>query len=162
WQLTISEGMKYNQKIIPSLMFSGTVKGKARDEMTYYTNIFQNGKIIDVHEYEKEQANMSETEIAHATLEFMDMEMIADDNDEETDYEFNECVSLMLLCVTQADIDYYWDKLSAAPEAEQCGWLKDKFGVSWQIVPMNLSELLSTGTRKQINAVTEDFLQMEK
>lgn len=162
WQLISSEGMKYNQKIIPSLMFSGTVTGKARDAMTYYTNIFQNGKILDVHEYEKGQANIPEAEIAHATFEIMDMEMIAADNAEETDYEFNEGVSLMLLCVTQAEIDYYWDKLSAAPEAEQCGWLKDKFGVSWQIVPMNLSELLSTGTRKQINAVTEDFLQMEK
>lgn len=162
WQLISSEGMEYEQKIIPSLLFSGEVTGKAREAITYYTDLFQGGKIHDVYEYEKDQANNAKAEIAHATFEIMDMEMIATDNGEEVDYEFNEAVSLMIMCVTQAEIDYYWEELSAVPEAEQCGWLKDKFGVSWQIVPANLSELLSTGTRKQINAVTEEFLQMKK
>ncbi|MEY8291853.1 VOC family protein [Carnobacteriaceae bacterium 52-44] len=162
WQLISSEGMEYEQKIIPSLMFSGSTNGNARDAMTYYTNIFQGGEIIDVYEYEEGQANTPEAEIAHATFKIMDMELIAADNGEDVDYEFNEAVSLMIMCVTQAEIDYYWEKLSAEPEAEQCGWLKDKFGLSWQVVPMNLSELLSTGTRKQINAVTQAFLPMKK
>lgn len=162
WQLMYTEGKSYKQKIVPSLMFSGTVTGKARDAITYYSNIFQNGEIFDVYEYESGQASAEEAKIAHATFEIMGLEMIAADHAETVDYQFNEGVSLMILCVTQAEIDYYWKKLSAAVEAEQCGWLKDKFGVSWQIVPMNLSELLSTGTRKQINAVTQEFLQMEK
>ena len=68
----------------------------------------------------------------------------------------------MVLCVTQAEIDYYWEKLSADPEAEQCGWLKDKFGVSWQIVPANMNELMSRGTQAQIDAVTQEFLKMKK
>lgn len=162
WQLIYTEGKNDKQKIIPSLTFSGTATGKARDAITYYTNIFQNGEIFEVHEYESGQASSEEAQIAHATFEIMGLEMIAADHPETVDYQFNEGVSLMILCVTQAEIDYYWDKLSAAIEAEQCGWVQDKFGVSWQIVPMNLSELLSTGTRKQINAVTEEFLQMEK
>ena len=162
WQLISSEGMDYKQKLTPSLLFSGPATGKARDAMTYYTNLFQNGKVLEVFEYEHGQANHPKAELAHATFEIMDMELVAADNSEEVDYTFNEAISLMVRCVTQAEIDYYWDKLSAVPEAEQCGWLKDKFGVSWQIVPMNLGELLSSGTRKQINAVTEAFLPMKK
>ena len=162
WQLISAEGMVYDQKIIPSLMFSGTVNGKAREAVTYYTELFQDGEILDIHEYEEGQANTSQAETAHAFFKLMDMELIAADNGEEVDYNFNEAVSLMVMCVTQAQMDYYWENLSADPKAEQCGWLKDKFGVSWQIVPMNFSELLSTGTRKQINAVTQAFLPMKK
>ena len=162
WQLIYFEGKSFQQKITPSLLFSGTVTGKARDAITYYTNVLQNGKIFDVYEYESGQASAEEAKIAHATFEIMGLEMIAADHAQKVDYQFNEGVSFMILCVTQAEIDSYWDKLSATVEAEQCGWLKDKFGVSWQIIPMNLSELLSTGTRKQINAVTEEFLQMKK
>lgn len=162
WQLISAEGMPYEQKIIPSLMFSGTVNGKAREAMSYYTELFQDGEVLAIHEYEEGQVNTPQAEIAHATFKVMDMEMTVADNGEETDYTFNEAVSLMLMCVTQAEIDYYWEKLSADPKAEQCGWLKDPFGVSWQIVPTNLTELLSTGTRKQINAVMEEFLEMKK
>lgn len=162
WQLISSEGMEYEQKIIPSLMFSGAANGRAREAMNFYTDLFQGGKILDMYEYERDQANTPKAEIAHARFNIMDLDMIAADNGEEVDYDFNEAISLMIMCVTQAEIDYYWEKLSADPEAEQCGWLKDKFGLSWQIVPMNLSELLSQGTRKQINAVTEEFLKMKK
>ena len=68
----------------------------------------------------------------------------------------------MVGCDTQEEIDYYWDSLSAVPEAEQCGWLKDTFGVSWQIVPSVLEELLASGTEDQRARVTEAFLQMKK
>lgn len=162
WQLISSEGIEYKQKIIPSLMFSGPATGKAREAITYYTNLFQDGAVGDISEYERGQAEIPKAEIAHATFEIMDLEFIIADNGVEVDYSFNEAVSLMIMCVTQAEIDYYWEKLSADPTAEQCGWLKDKFGLSWQVVPMNLSELLSTGTRKQINAVTQAFLPMKK
>ena len=65
-------------------------------------------------------------------------------------------------CKDQKSIDYYWEKLSAVPEAEQCGWLKDKFGVSWQIVPTAMDEMLAGGTRAQIDRVTQAFLPMKK
>lgn len=65
-------------------------------------------------------------------------------------------------CKDQAEIDYYWEKLSAVPEAEQCGWLKDKYGVSWQMVPENMGEILSSGTKDEIKRVTEAFLKMKK
>ena len=78
------------------------------------------------------------------------------------DFGFNEAISFMIGCDGQDEIDYYWDRLSAVPEAEQCGWLKDRFGVSWQVVPTALDELMSRGTEQQIARVTEAFLQMKK
>ncbi len=75
---------------------------------------------------------------------------------------FNEAFSLMVLGKDQAEIDYYWEKLSAVPEAEQCGWLKDKFGVSWQIVPEQLGRMLETATEEEAKRITQSFLGMKK
>ncbi len=69
---------------------------------------------------------------------------------------------MMVYCDTQEEIDYYWEKLSAVTEAEQCGWLKDKFGMSWQIVPTVMDEMMSKGTPEQIDRLTQAFLPMKK
>jgi predicted 3-demethylubiquinone-9 3-methyltransferase (glyoxalase superfamily) len=76
-------------------------------------------------------------------------------------FKFNESISFMVPCETQDEIDYYWQKLSAVPSAEQCGWLKDKFGLSWQIVPAAMGQLMS-GTPEQTARVTKPFLGMKK
>ena len=68
----------------------------------------------------------------------------------------------MVSCETQEEIDHYWDSLSAVPEAEQCGWLKDRYGLSWQVVPSAMDDMLRTGTKEQIARVTEAFLKMKK
>jgi predicted 3-demethylubiquinone-9 3-methyltransferase (glyoxalase superfamily) len=83
------------------------------------------------------------------------------DSARRTDFAFNEAVSLPVQCDTQAEIDYYWEKLTADPEAGQCGWLKDKYGVSWQIVPAQMGEMLA-GTPEQRARVTQAFLRMKK
>lgn len=162
WQVIDSEGVDYKQKITPQLMFSGSYTGQAEEAMKFYTEIFKDGKMISVHEYGEGESNHPDAKIAHAHFEILNTELLVADNGNQVDYEFSGAFSLMVMCVTQAEIDYYWEKLSAHPEAEQCGWLKDKFGVSWQIVPANMNELLSKGTQKQINAVTEAFLPMKK
>lgn len=77
-------------------------------------------------------------------------------------FNFNEAISLMVPCETQEEIDLYWEKLSAVPQAERCGWLKDKYGVSWQIVPSVLNELLAKGTAEQRERVTQTYLKMKK
>lgn len=77
-------------------------------------------------------------------------------------FKFNESISLMVYCDTQDAIDYYWEQLSAVPEAEQCGWLKDEYGLSWQVVPTTMDEMLRTGSSDQIARVTEAFLTMKK
>ncbi len=84
------------------------------------------------------------------------------DSNREHKFSFNEAISLMVYCDTQEEIDYYWERLSAVPEAEQCGWLKDKFGVSWQIVPREMDEIMKKGTPEQIARVTHAFLKMKK
>lgn len=162
WQLIFAEGNDYTQKIMPQFMFSGPVTGKAEEAMAYYTDIFKDGEIGEVHQYNEGESNHPDAVISHANFKILDTELLIADNGNEVDYTFTEAFSLMVMCVTQAEIDYYWEKLSADPEAEQCGWLKDKFGVSWQIVPSNMNDLLSRGTRKQINAVTQAFLPMKK
>ena len=162
WQVIYTEGFEYEQKITMQLMFSGHMTGKANEAIKYYTDLFKDGVIGDFHEYEEGQAVQEDAKISHANFSILDTEILASDNGTQTDYTFNEAISLMVLCVTQAEIDYYWEKLSADPEAEQCGWLKDKFGVSWQIVPANMNELMNRGTQAQIDAVTQEFLKMKK
>jgi predicted 3-demethylubiquinone-9 3-methyltransferase (glyoxalase superfamily) len=78
------------------------------------------------------------------------------------EFKFNESVSFVVACETQEEIDEYWDKLTDGGEESQCGWLKDRFGVSWQIVPTILSELLSSGGPEQASRVTKAFLPMKK
>ena len=84
------------------------------------------------------------------------------DSAREHNFAFNEAISFMVSCDTQQEIDYYWEKLSAVPEAEQCGWLKDKYGLSWQITPGSLDEMMQEGTPEQIARVTQAFLPMKK
>ena len=78
------------------------------------------------------------------------------------DSTFNEAISFMVHCDTQEEIDYFWSKLSADPKSEQCGWLKDKFGVSWQIVPAIMGEMLHDESEATVARVTEAFLRMKK
>jgi predicted 3-demethylubiquinone-9 3-methyltransferase (glyoxalase superfamily) len=77
-------------------------------------------------------------------------------------FKFNESISFIVYCEDQAEIDYYWDKLSAVPEAEQCGWLKDKYGLSWQVVPTAMDTMMRDTDPARIARVTTAFLQMKK
>jgi len=77
-------------------------------------------------------------------------------------FKFTEAVSFVIPCESQEEVDYYWDKLSADPKAEQCGWLKDQFGLSWQVVPTAMTKMMSTGTPEQLARVTQAFLKMKK
>jgi predicted 3-demethylubiquinone-9 3-methyltransferase (glyoxalase superfamily) len=88
--------------------------------------------------------------------------LAAMDSAGDHDFTFNEAISLLIPCDSQADIDYYWGKLSADPQAEQCGWLKDKFGLSWQVWPTAMGEMLGQGTPEQLARVTKAFLPMKK
>lgn len=77
-------------------------------------------------------------------------------------FAFNEAISFMIYCDTQAEIDHYWTKLSAVPEAEQCGWLKDRYGLSWQVVPRALEQMLQDPDPERVNRVNQAVLQMKK
>jgi predicted 3-demethylubiquinone-9 3-methyltransferase (glyoxalase superfamily) len=77
-------------------------------------------------------------------------------------FKFNEAISFIVYCDTQEEIDYYWQQLSAVPEAEQCGWLKDKYGLSWQIVPTALDRMMQDQDPERLARVTQAFLKMKK
>ena len=78
------------------------------------------------------------------------------------EFSFNEAISFIVNCDTQEEIDYYWEQLSAVPEAEQCGWLKDKYGVSWQIVPVAMNEMMATNDKEKLSRITQALLKMKK
>ncbi len=163
WQLMLTNpDGEERPTIIPSLMFVHEVAGKAMEAEEFYTTVFRNSKLgMAVHYPEGWEPNTTEM-VMFSDFMLEGQWFAAMDSAYEHDFRFNEAVSLMVKCKDQEEIDYYWEKLSAVPESEQCGWLKDRYGVSWQIIPVALEELLSSGTPEQSQAVTQAFLQMKK
>lgn len=131
------------QKITPNLWFNGN----AQEAAEYYVSVFPDGKIISTEYY----PNSTEEGLADfqqelagkvLTVEFEILGTRFVGINAGPEFTLSEAVSFSVLCKGQAEIDYYWEKLSAHPENEQCGWCKDKFGLSWQIVPENMEELM--------------------
>lgn len=163
WQLILTnpEGEE-RPLIIPSLMFVGGVCGKAEEAVNFYASVFRDSKKGEVMRYTADQAPDKEGTVAFTDFKLEGQWFAAMDSARMHDFSFNEAVSLIVNCESQEEIDYYWGKLSAVPESEQCGWLKDKYGVSWQITATAMSEMLSKGTAEQIDRVTQAFLPMKK
>jgi len=162
WQLMLVDNGQMGQKITPNLLFSNEACGKAEEAVKYYTEVFEDSEIGMISKYGKGEAESSKAQVNYAAFKLCGIDFSAMDNGIDVDYSFNEAFSIIINCDDQNEIDYFWDKLSAIPEAEQCGWVKDQFGVSWQIVPSNMDEILSNGTEDEIQRVTEAFLKMKK
>ncbi|MHB8128360.1 MAG: VOC family protein [Mobilitalea sp.] len=162
WQLMLVENMDEHQRIRPSLLFGGDVCGRAEDAIDFYTAIFEDSKKGFINHYAVGEAMDKRAKINYGEVEIRGTRLIAMDHGFGGEDTFNEAFSFMVLCDNQDEIDYYWDKLSFVPEAEQCGWIKDKFGLSWQIVPTNMDEILLNGTKEEVKRVTEAFLKMKK
>lgn len=149
-------------RIIPSLLFVEEVYGKAEEAINYYTSIFREANAGPVFRYGPNQEPDREDAVMFADFTLNGQKFAAMDSAREHGFRFNEAVSFMVYCDRQEAIDYYWEKLSAVPESEQCGWLKDKFGVSWQIISADLDEMMRKGTKEQVKRVTQAFLKMKK
>lgn len=162
WQIMDVGNRPIRQKITPTLMFVGAVCGQAEEAITFYTSVFKNAKVGDVLRYGKGEEPDKPGTVKHAAFTLEGQEFAAMDSARGHNFSFNEAISLMVYCDTQEEIDDYWERLSAVPEAEQCGWLKDRYGLSWQIVPRAMDEMLVHGDPKQIARVTEAFLKMKK
>lgn len=162
WQLMAVNGEDIGQRIVPTLMFVGPVCGQAEDAIGLYTSLFPDSKVGEILRYGPGEAPDREGTIRHAGFMLAGQEFAAMDSGLDHDFGFNEAISFLVNCDTQEEIDYYWDGLSAVPEAEQCGWLKDRFGLSWQIVPSAMDKMLRSGSGEQIARVTGAFLQMKK
>jgi predicted 3-demethylubiquinone-9 3-methyltransferase (glyoxalase superfamily) len=163
WQLMLTDPAgEPRPAIIPSIMFVGSKCGKAEEAINFYCSVFKNSKVGAMHRYGKDQAPDKEGTIMFADFQLEDTWLAAMDSAQQHKFDFNEAISFMVECNDQHEIDHYWKKLSAVPEAEQCGWLKDKYGLSWQITPADMEEMLSKGTREQIDRVTQAFMPMKK
>ncbi len=161
WQLSWSENHQLEQKITPFLMFTKAIAGKAKEAITDYTSIFPNSKTEMLVHYTKDDGD-TEGFIKHSRFILNGQLFMAMDSSGPHEFGFSEAISFMVNCDTQEEIDHYWEKLSAVPEAEQCGWLKDKYGVSWQIVPSVMNEMMASGDQEKIDRVTQAFLKMKK
>ncbi|MBB6215338.1 putative 3-demethylubiquinone-9 3-methyltransferase (glyoxalase superfamily) [Anaerosolibacter carboniphilus] len=162
WQLMLVENVEEHQKIRPTLLFTGDVCGKAEDAIDYYVSVFEESKKGFINHYAVGEATDTRAKTNYGEVNIWGTQLIVMDHGFGGDFTFNEAFSFMVLCENQEEIDYFWDKLSFVPEAEQCGWVKDQFGLSWQITPTHMNEVLVKGTKEEVKRVTEAFLKMKK
>jgi predicted 3-demethylubiquinone-9 3-methyltransferase (glyoxalase superfamily) len=162
WQVMYAGNNEMQQKITPVLMFVGDVCGKAEEAITFYTSVFHDAKTFFLARYGNGEEPDKEGTAQYGAFTLEGTEFGAMDSAREHPFAFNEAISFLVPCETQDEIDYYWQKLSADPKAEQCGWLKDQFGLSWQIWPTAIGEMMTNGTREQIDRITQAFLPMKK
>lgn len=163
WQLILTnpEG-EPRPPIIPYLMFVKEKCGKAEEAINFYLSVFKNSRLGALHRYPAGMAPDKEGTVMFADFMLENVWLAAMDSAHDHKFDFNEAVSFMVNCTGQHEIDAYWQSLSAVPEAEQCGWLKDKFGVSWQITAVDMQEMFTNGTQEQTDRVTQAFLPMKK
>ncbi|MCW9712512.1 VOC family protein [Aliifodinibius salicampi] len=162
WQISLGNLKDvHGQKIVPSLMFVDE-EGQAEEAVNLYTSLFDDSDITGILRYGPGE-DQPEGSVMHAQFRLNDGEvfMVMDSSPEHAGFTFNEAVSLLIQCDTQEEIDHFWS-LSAVPAAEQCGWLKDKFGVFWQVAPTQLFEMLNDSDSEKVERVTNAFLQMKK
>jgi predicted 3-demethylubiquinone-9 3-methyltransferase (glyoxalase superfamily) len=163
WQLILSnpEGEE-RPFIVPSLLFTGSVCGKAEEASNFYMTVFNDAKRGTMARYPTGMAPDKEGTIMFTDFALAGQWFAAMDSAHPHQFGFNEALSFMVRCDTQDEIDYYWQKLSAHPESEQCGWCKDPYGVFWQISSRLMDKAMTTGTQRQLDRVTEAFLKMKK
>ena len=147
------------QKITPFLWFNN----QSEEAAQYYCSVFPNSSIGTTSRYDEASAKASGQPVGSAlvvtfTLNGQPFNAL---NGGPT-FTFSEAVSFMVTCENQEEIDYYWNNLSAVPESEQCGWCKDKFGLSWQIVPKNMSDLISGPDKEKSSRAMQAMMQMKK
>jgi predicted 3-demethylubiquinone-9 3-methyltransferase (glyoxalase superfamily) len=142
WQVSVVYREHEALKITPSMLFTGNQFGKAEEAIKFYTSVFEQSSIDPLILYPEGDANAGKVMFSEFTLN--QYPLIAMDGPGAHEYTFNEGVSLVVNCETQEEIDFFWNKLTAnGGQESMCGWLKDKFGVSWQIVPSIIGQLMS-------------------
>jgi predicted 3-demethylubiquinone-9 3-methyltransferase (glyoxalase superfamily) len=164
WQLILTDpDGEPRPAIVPALMFTGDAYGRAEEAGNFYRSVFDGSRQGQLAHYPAGLPNDRE-----GTVMFSDFRLGEDnwfaamDSGHAHGFGFNEAISFVVTCRDQAELDRYWAQLSSVPEAEQCGWCKDRFGVSWQVGPLVLDEVMASGDRAAIDRVTRAFLPMKK
>lgn len=159
WQLYMGKMEDVGQRFTPSLMFCGQQNGNAEKAVHFYTSVFNDSGINGILKYAKGE-NEVEGNVKHAQFNLGTHVFMAMDSSLPHQASFNEAISFVVECETQNEIDHYWNRLTEGGQESQCGWLKDKFGVSWQIVPEILGTLMNDPSRSEL--VVNAFMQMKK
>jgi predicted 3-demethylubiquinone-9 3-methyltransferase (glyoxalase superfamily) len=159
WQVFFGKIEDIGQKFTPSLMFTGKQNGKAEQAINFYTSVFKDSGIKGILKYSKEDHEF-EGNVKHGQFRLGSNVFMSMDSSLQHNFSFNEAISFVVECDDQEEINYFWNKLTEGGEESQCGWLKDKYGVSWQIIPAILNKLMSDPARSQ--RVVNAFLQMKK
>jgi predicted 3-demethylubiquinone-9 3-methyltransferase (glyoxalase superfamily) len=158
WQISVGDNDGSKLKITPSMLFTGTQFGRAEEAIHFYSSVFDHSSTDSMTHYPDTDPNAGK--VMYSEFQINHYDVIAMDGPGEHAFAFNEAVSFVVSCKTQEEIDYYWDKLTEDGEESMCGWLKDKFGVSWQIVPAIIGKLMTDPEKAP--RVTQAFMKMKK
>jgi len=155
WQISLGKLEDVGQRLTPCLLFTGKQRGRAEEALQYYSSVFKVSKTDGILYNEKNRKLVQHAQFALLGQKFMVM-----DSEEDHKFNFSEGVSLTIHCETQEEIDYYWNSFTQGGEESMCGWLKDKFGVSWQIIPNVLDTLMSDP--EKAGKAAKAFMAMRK
>lgn len=159
WQISLGKFSDTGRKFSPAFLFMGPKHTLAEEAVHFYTSVFPDSGIKGILKYAAGE-NETEGTVKHAQFQLQNQTFMIMGNSMTPEFDFNEAISFQVSCDTQDEIDYYWNKLSEGGSEGQCGWLKDKYGVSWQIIPSILDELINNP--EKAGNVTRAFLQMKK
>ncbi|MBP7240906.1 VOC family protein [Amaricoccus sp.] len=162
WQVALGDPAASGRRLVPSLMFTGAEAGRAEEAMNLWTGLLPDSGVAGVLRWDGAESPDRAGTVKHAQFRLAGETFMAMDSALTHDFGFNEAVSLMVLCEDQAEIDRLWAAMSAVPEAEACGWLKDRFGVSWQITPRDTLQMLAGPDRAAADRAMAAFMDMKK
>ena len=160
WQLMLGGTA---QKVTTFLTFTGEQYGKAEEAIKFYVSLFRNSKVLHIDRYRTGEGGREGT-VKNARFSLDDIEFMAIDAEGDHQFSFNPAVSLVVNCKDQEELDFYWGKLTEGGDerAQQCGWLQDKFGVSWQVIPAGWDKLLNESNPEKAERLMEAVLKMKK
>ncbi len=159
WQFFLGSLAPEEQKIIPCMLFTNEVFGKGEEAMQFYTSIFKDGKILSLDYYTEQEVPFT-GKLKHGSFQIQNKQFAVMDGPGDHTFQFNEGISFVVECNNQEEVDYYWNKLTDDGYEGQCGWLKDKYGVSWQIIPVVLNQLM--GNPATAEKARSAFMKMRK
>jgi len=158
WQISVDDSENHKLKLTPAMLFTGDQFGRAEEAINFYSSVFDHSSTEMMVKYPEEDPNSGK--VMYSEFKLNQYDIIAMDGPGVHEYTFSEAVSFTVSCQTQEEIDYFWNRLTEGGSEWQCGWLKDKFGVSWQIVPAILGTLMSDPVRSE--RVVNAFMKMKK
>ncbi len=160
WQLSLGKISEVGQRVTPCFLFVGDQFGKGEEAVNFYTSVFKDSEIDGILQYGDNESPNKPGSVKHAQFSLGGGKFMLMESGLEHGFAFNEGISLSVECEDQEEVNYFWDSFTADGTESQCGWLKDKFGVSWQIVPKILPKLMSDPERA--GRVMEAFMKMKK